>query len=299
MYLVCLRFCGCVILSASIVGVQGMLAYGSYRLLAASTDVTLYADDPAMKNTTQVAAVAMTCGAILFFLLAIFMIRRLVLAGAFLNHASKALAQLKKLLVVPFLSYALLLLLAVWGILVTVCLFRAGDTTTRVATIATLSPSSTVDVRTASFHVNTTLRWLFLYHLWGMYWSTTFVLAIGETITATAVSVWYFSDENRVTSRKVLQDGDPVAHAIKATFRYHLGTIALSAASVTVVRYVRAFFLYLEDKNEFDGNQVTTFLAKCCCVSGERPFRFCVCWLIFELRVWWNVVVWTVLQAVL
>ena len=53
------------------------------------------------------------------------------------------------------------------------------------------------------------------------------------------MSIRFLSEENRVESRKVLKEGDsPVAHAIKATLRYHLGSIAVSAASVRVGRQV-------------------------------------------------------------
>ncbi|KAF1328555.1 Choline transporter-like protein, partial [Globisporangium splendens] len=173
-------------------------------------------------------------------------------------------AELKKLLVVPFISYGLLILLFWWAILVTICLFGAGETSSRIATISASAPAS-IRVETESFRVNTTLRWFFLYHAWGVYWSSTFILSIGEMITATAVSVWYFSADDRVTSKKVLRLVDPVAYAIKSTFKYHLGTLALSAGVVAPVEYIRAFFMYLEDKNEFDSNSVTEVLAKLCC----------------------------------
>ncbi|KAF1780531.1 protein of unknown function DUF4782 [Phytophthora cactorum] len=225
-----------------------------------------YANDPVMLSSLQISAVVMCCAAILFLLFAVVNMSRLLLAGAFISHAARALSQLKRLLVLPFISYVLLLLLFGWGILVTVCIFGAGETSSRIATISATSPSS-IRVVTESFQVSTKLRWLFIYHLWGMYWSVNFLLSIGEMITATAMSLWYFSPENRITGLKEFEEADPVSYSAQTTIKYHLGTLALSSGSVAPVEHIRSFFLYLENKNEFDANALTEFAAKCCCVS--------------------------------
>ncbi|KAG2879479.1 hypothetical protein PC114_g22553 [Phytophthora cactorum] len=235
-----------------------------YRLLHAASDPASYANDPVMLSSLQISAVVMCCAAILFLLFAVVNMSRLLLAGAFISHAARALSQLKRLLVLPFISYVLLLLLFGWGILVTVCIFGAGETSSRIATISATSPSS-IRVVTESFQVSTKLRWLFIYHLWGMYWSVNFLLSIGEMITATAMSLWYFSPENRITGLKEFEEADPVSYSAQTTIKYHLGTLALSSGSVAPVEHIRSFFLYLENKNEFDANALTEFAAKCCC----------------------------------
>ncbi|KAL3664577.1 hypothetical protein V7S43_010330 [Phytophthora oleae] len=264
LYLVLLRYCGCISVLLSTLTIESTLAYSSYRLLNAASDPLSYANDPVMLSSLQISAVAMCCAAILFFLFAVVNMSRLLLAGAFISHAAKALSQLKRLLVLPFISYVLLLLLFGWGILVTVCIFGAGETSTRIATVSATSPSS-IRVVTESFEVSTKLRWLFAYHLWGMYWSVNFLLSIGEMVTATAMSLWYFSPENRVTGLKEFEQADPVSNSAQTTIKYHLGTLALSSGSVAPVEHIRSFFLYLENKNEFDANTFTELAAKCCC----------------------------------
>uniref|UniRef100_M4B7V0 Choline transporter-like protein n=1 Tax=Hyaloperonospora arabidopsidis (strain Emoy2) TaxID=559515 RepID=M4B7V0_HYAAE len=191
---------------------------------------------------------------------------RLLLAGAFITHASRALSQLKRLLVLPFITYVLLLLLFGWGILVTVCIFGAGEMSTRIATIAAASPAY-ISVATESFQASTKLRWLFIYHLFGMYWSVNFVLSTTEMITATAISLWYFSPENRMTGLKDFQIADPVSYSLHMTIKYHLGTLALSSCSVAPVEHIRSFLLYLEHKNEFDASTFTKVMARCCCLA--------------------------------
>ncbi|TMW55332.1 hypothetical protein Poli38472_013223 [Pythium oligandrum] len=265
LYLVFLKYCGCFTIFLTTISIESLLVYGSYRLLQASADPFSYPNDPAMKSSLQIAAVIVSCAAVLFLLLAFNMLPRLMLAGNFITHASKTLGQLKKLLIMPFLSYMMLILLFWWSILVTICIFGAGETSTRVANVAASSPS-VIQIETESFQVNYQLRWFFVYHLWGMYWTAMWIISMGDMITATAVSMWYFSPDDRVTSLKRMNPRrDPVSYAVRSTFRYHLGTLAVSAATVSPVGYVRIFFAYLEDKNEYDSNFVTETLAKCCC----------------------------------
>ncbi|KAF1787270.1 Choline transporter-like [Phytophthora cactorum] len=260
LYLVLLRYCGCISVLLSTAAIESTLL----SAVACGVRPASYANDPVMLSSLQISAVVMCCAAILFLLFAVVNMSRLLLAGAFISHAARALSQLKRLLVLPFISYVLLLLLFGWGILVTVCIFGAGETSSRIATISATSPSS-IRVVTESFQVSTKLRWLFIYHLWGMYWSVNFLLSIGEMITATAMSLWYFSPENRITGLKEFEEADPVSYSAQTTIKYHLGTLALSSGSVAPVEHIRSFFLYLENKNEFDANALTEFAAKCCC----------------------------------
>lgn len=274
LYLILLRYCGCISVFMSILAIESTLAYSSYRLLRTASDSLSYRNDPVMVNSFQISAVVMCCTAILFLLFAMVNMSRLLLAGAFISHAARALVELKRLLILPFITFVVLLLLFGYGLFVTVCLFSAGEFSTRIATISATSPPF-IRVVTESFQVSTKLRWLFVYHLWGMYWSVNFVLAINEMITATAMSLWYFSPENRITGLKDFTIADPVSYSAQLTLKYHLGTLALSSSSVALVEHFRAFFLYLENKNEFDANALTTFAAKfCCCCSW--CFKHCL-----------------------
>uniref|UniRef100_A0AAV1TS39 Choline transporter-like protein n=1 Tax=Peronospora matthiolae TaxID=2874970 RepID=A0AAV1TS39_9STRA len=274
LYLVMLRFCGCVSVLLSTVAIESTLAFSSYRLLRAAADPLLYEDDPVMLSSLQISSVVMCCAAVLFLLFAVVNMPRLLLAGAFITHASRALSQLKRLLVLPFITYVLLLLLFGWGILVTVCIFGAGEMSTRIATIAAASPAY-ISVATESFQASTKLRWLFIYHLFGMYWSVNFVLSTSEMITATAISLWYFSPENRMTGLKDFQMADPVSYSVHMTIKYHLGTLALSSCSVAPVEHIRSFLLYLKHKNEFEANTFTKVMARCCCCC-IWCFKYCL-----------------------
>ncbi|KAJ8525274.1 hypothetical protein ON010_g15841 [Phytophthora cinnamomi] len=73
-----------------------------------------------------------------------------------------------------------------------------------------------------------------------------------------------------VTGLKEFEEADPVSYSANTTIKYHLGTLALSSGSVAPVEHIRSFFLYLENKNEFDANTFTELAAKCCCSDRSR-----------------------------
>ncbi|POM63948.1 Choline transporter-like protein, partial [Phytophthora palmivora] len=87
LYLVLLRYCGCISVLLSTVAIESTLAYSSYRLLKAASDPFSYANDPVMLSSLQISSVVMCCAAVLFLLFAMVNMSRLLLAGALVTHA--------------------------------------------------------------------------------------------------------------------------------------------------------------------------------------------------------------------
>ncbi|CCI41607.1 unnamed protein product [Albugo candida] len=264
LYLIFLRLFGSFAVILSAFGIEGILVYSSYRLIVASADPTLYPSDPVMAQSIQALSIITCCSAIIFLLLVMYMAQRLILAGIFLRHASCVLAQLPSLLFVPFLTFGLLVGLFVWGIKVTVSIFGSGSITWNIATVTASSPA-TIHIMTESFRVDKVLRWFFLYHLWGMYWTLHFNLSIGEMITTTAVSIWYFSENGKKTSKKRLRPSSPVAYAVQSTLLKHLGTLTFSSAIGSLTRLSRSVYVKLQDRSELDASSSIEFFTKCCC----------------------------------
>ncbi len=163
-----------------------------------------------------------------------------------------------------------------------------------------------VNVLIQSFQFNTALRWCFLYHVFGIYWTFTFLLALVEMSTAMAVSVWYFNFAStdittKTTHQRIYQScdtADPVGFAIVSTTTYHLGTVAFSALVVAPVRYLRSAFMsfqaYLyprldgDDDSHYDypregheiddaydraGGIMVSLCSTLCCVRKSRDIR--------------------------
>ncbi|RHZ20743.1 hypothetical protein DYB37_004912 [Aphanomyces astaci] len=156
------------------------------------------------------------------------------------------------MVLIPFLySFALVAALA-WGLAVTVCLFTAGTTIDVPETIPVESTHAPVTVLVRSFERDSTLRWLFVYHAFGMYWLVSVLLALVDMTVAMAVAVWYFTPTDRQTKAKAFDVADPVQFSISTILKYHVGTAAFSALVVAPVRYIRNFFMYIDANKEVE-----------------------------------------------
>ncbi|RLN97615.1 hypothetical protein DYB28_006288, partial [Aphanomyces astaci] len=81
-----------------------------------------------------------------------------------------------------------------------------------------------------SFERDSTLRWLFVYHAFGMYWLVSVLLALVDMTVAMAVAVWYFTPTDRQTKAKAFDVADPVhaarvAHGLITSHILRVGAI--------------------------------------------------------------------------
>ena len=88
------------------------------------------------------------------------------------------------------------------------------------------------------------LTWQFWYALFALFWLNAFILGAGDMIVAGAVGVWYFTPNHA----KGTLGGFPLRTGIRNTFVYHLGTLALGAFIVGVVRILRVLFFWTQGK---------------------------------------------------
>ncbi|ETV85256.1 hypothetical protein, variant 4 [Aphanomyces astaci] len=265
LYLILLRFGGCFILGLSVVAFQAALVAAAVYIWSLSTNDTL---DRHAQNILLIAAVFLVCGAMAYFLAVVVLVQRLLLAGKYLVFGTRVFSQMNKMVLIPFLySFALVAALA-WGLAVTVCLFTAGTTIDVPETIPVESTHAPVTVLVRSFERDSTLRWLFVYHAFGMYWLVSVLLALVDMTVAMAVAVWYFTPTDRQTKAKAFDVADPVQFSISTILKYHVGTAAFSALVVAPVRYIRNFFMYIDANKEVEagGNWFSQLSSTLCCV---------------------------------
>ncbi|RHY57702.1 hypothetical protein DYB30_000764 [Aphanomyces astaci] len=264
LYLILLRFGGCFILGLSVVAFQAALVAAAVYIWSLSTNDTL---DRHAQNILLIAAVFLVCGAMAYFLAVVVLVQRLLLAGKYLVFGTRVFSQMNKMVLIPFLySFALVAALA-WGLAVTVCLFTAGTTIDVPETIPVESTHAPVTVLVRSFERDSTLRWLFVYHAFGMYWLVSVLLALVDMTVAMAVAVWYFTPTDRQTKAKAFDVADPVQFSISTILKYHVGTAAFSALVVAPVRYIRNFFMYIDANKEVEagGNWFSQLSSTLCC----------------------------------
>ncbi|OQR89710.1 Voltage-gated Ion Channel (VIC) Superfamily [Thraustotheca clavata] len=272
-YLIFLRFFGCLVLCLSVVALQVALVAAAVQAWIFSSNDTQF--DRSTQSILLVVAVLLLCAAMLFFFIVVLMVQRLLLAGKFMAYGTRVLYKLPKLLLLPFFHTFFLFLVFMWGLAVTVCLFGAGEVVSVEETLH-ISSTESVNVLVASFQRSPSLRWFFLYHAFGIYWAISTILATTEMTTAMAVSLWYFAPIDKATKEKQLEVDDPVKYAFEGIMGNHIGTAALSALVVAPIRFVRNLFMYIEDVQDNEGvgsglaNVFSTVF--CCCIWCFKSF---------------------------
>ena len=85
------------------------------------------------------------------------------------------------------------------------------------------------------------IMWVWLYHLFGLYWGTEFFLACHEMAIAGAFCQFYWTRDKRKVSF-------PVLRGIWWVFRYHLGTVAFGSCIIAIIQLIRTILAYIQNK---------------------------------------------------
>jgi len=102
-------------------------------------------------------------------------------------------------------------------------------------------------------------------------WNNAFIIAVGQLLTAVAVSQWFFTHEEERGRHQVVKQG------FKTTFRYHLGTVAFGSFILAVVQFIRYWMKYLEKQAAAQKNRVMVIVFKvvqCLLWCFEKCIKF-------------------------
>ncbi|KAL0488487.1 choline transporter-like protein [Acrasis kona] len=176
-----------------------------------------------LPNVVFYTGIAFAAIAGLYFLIVALFVGRIRNAIGIIKEASKAIAYLPQLVLLPVSLSVLLCLLAAWWIAVSLFLFSYGT-------------PQIVDYAVA-YRLSTVTQGVFAYHLFGALWISQFLVALEYMIIASCIASWYWS---RKKSLSVL--GAPLWRAIIRVIAYHSGTVAFGSLLVAIVQFVRILF---------------------------------------------------------
>jgi choline transporter-like protein 2/4/5 len=215
-------------------------------------------DSSYFEAATYVLAV-FTAVLLLFTLI---MIPRIRIAVACMKVASQAVGVMPSILLFPFATYAMLLALVAWWVIVTAFLYSTGDIEEN-----TLGTGYTVSW-------NETIQYMGVYHLFGLLWTNQFIVGFGYCVIAGAIANFYWckGDKSKIPLA-------PVLSSAKRTVRYHVGSIALGAFIVAVIQMVRIILEYIDRKTKDlqAGNPILKYamcLVKYCMWYLEKVMKF-------------------------
>jgi len=129
----------------------------------------------------------------------------------------------------------------------------------------------TIDYAYKEFSYDKQQQDLAWFYLFGYFWTSEFIVALGQMFTAMALCCYYFTRDKKKIGNCT------VCSAICLVCRYHLGTVAFGSCIVALVRLLRAYVDYLEKtagKNKTELQKLIMRCLKCMMYCIERCIKY-------------------------
>jgi len=159
---------------------------------------------------------------------------RIMLALGITQEAARALACMPALITFPVMQALGLAVFFVPWMIFSVYLSSSGNVVAETYTM------SGVTVQVKNFEFSEDQRYAGLYMLFIWYWTTQFIVAIGQLVIALAVSTWYFTRDKSTIGNTTVFD------SIRMAFRYHMGSAAFGSLIIAIIKTIRAVIMYLQ-----------------------------------------------------
>lgn len=197
----------------------------------------------------------------LLLIVIVAMRKRIRMAIAVFEEASKSIGATPSIFISPFLTFSILAGFLVYWVYVTMYLMTLQEYYTDETTGFVAFQWETDSGQT--YPDEDTWNFLFAYWLVGMLWITQFILAAATFTVAGAVVAWYFSGPHD-GYKKVEGHHKGFFGSIGRLIRYHLGTIALGSLIIAIIQAVRAILTYIQHKTKGKTGKVAKFVLTCC-----------------------------------
>eukprot|EP01038_Epipyxis_sp_PR26KG_P009819 gene9819-13212_t len=219
--------------------------------------------------TMRVISYIMMVVCFLYFCLMVVMRKRIQLAIHVVEAAAKAIATMPGMILMPVVqTFGLACFLAVWVVYV-MYLASSGKMVTNTGSYVSNGQTLTYTYRTFEYTTNT--KYAFLYMLFCWYWTSEFVIALGQLTISMAVSCWYF------TRDKSLIGNGTVIWAVRAVSYYHSGTAAFGSLIIAIIKTIRTVIAYIQNKAKKSHNKVLEYamcILGCCMWCLEKCMKF-------------------------
>ena len=190
--------------------------------------------------------------------------KRIMLAIGIVKEAAKALAAMPILVLFPLVQVAGLLIFLVPWFIYGIYLASSGELKTRDGGAAGTYKEFKYDNNTVY------AGW---YMIFTFFWTSEFIIALGQIFIAMAVSTWYFTRQKSHVGVKT------VISCFSATLFYHSGTAAFGSLVIAIVKTIRAVVAYIKKKANRIKRcrqlvKVILCIIQCCLWCIEKCLKF-------------------------
>ncbi|XP_062169834.1 choline transporter protein 1 [Alnus glutinosa] len=189
----------------------------------------------------RAVAVLMTFIMVVAILTSIAIIRRILMATSVLKVAAKVIGEVQALIIFPIIPYTILAIFYMFWFSAALYLFSSGqvvqnDCNTNCCAYDLVSKRVNCDRCCGySIHYTPHIGVAVLFHLFGCYWATQFLIACSSTVIAGSVASYYWARGEISPEIPFL----PVFSSMNRLMRYSLGSVALGSLIVSFVESIR------------------------------------------------------------
>lgn len=219
------------------------------------------AADPKVHTVNQILYARIGSGVlialgILFFCGVCYMRKEIQLAMGTVEETSKAISSMPLLIVLPvFQCLGTVIFLIIW-VIYAVYIASLG----KVETESISNPFNDLKISYRTYEFDRSATMYSCYHLFCLFWTTQFIVAIGSIMIANSVARWYF------TRNKSTIGNSTVIAAVKQTLWYNSGTAAFGGLILAIVRAMRAIlFKIQEGVKDSDSKAAEAIVCSCAC----------------------------------
>jgi len=178
-------------------------------------------------------------GAMAWLCIILYLKDRLTLAIGLIIQTAKALVSMPIIvLFVPAMQVVSFILFVIPWVVYCIAMAASGEIVVRQAGLTDDDMAVQVNYKDVVYTSQQKNEAWFM--LFGYFWTTEFILASGQMITAMCLCCYYF------TRNKMYIGNITVLQGLWMVIRYHLGTIAFGSCIVAIVQMIRAYITYLE-----------------------------------------------------
>lgn len=176
-------------------------------------------------STDNTKSFMMGMGILLWILAGIYFIilmcccSRIQLGVAIMEATSEFVRDTTSIFLVPFIFFFIICAWMVFWIFSAIYVFSVGDAV------------KMDNLPVANIEWNDTTRYVWIYHLFGLFWINAFIIGCAQFIIAATTCIWYFaqggsSDDKAKASLRM---------GFKWIFYYHMGSIAFGAMIIAII----------------------------------------------------------------
>ncbi|XP_045801380.1 choline transporter protein 1 [Trifolium pratense] len=227
----------------------------------------------------SVVTILMTFIMVVAILTSIAIVRRILMATSVLKVAAKVIGEVQALIVFPIIPYGILAVFYMLWISAFLHLFSSGqvvqnDCHSNCCSYDLIEKRVNCD-RCCGYSVRYTphIGVAILFHLFGCYWVTQFIIACSSTVIAGSVASYYWGHGEASPDIPFLS----VFSSMKRLMRYSLGSLALGSLTVSFVELIRFMLESIRRKLRVSSHVPDNWFGKAAYHSSQFFLR-CIEW---------------------